>query len=199
MAEQIVRLVWRQGVCSTRCCLHNQVHKDARRERRPVSGNLGQPEYRRVRDDLRRKIAAGELQVGEAIPSTSKLQQEYSVSSTVVRRAVNDLRGEGLLYGQSGKAVFVRAMPEAAKNEQATLELIAERFDSLERRVDEMEAGDKDLARTLRQDLRETKALVAVLQAHLIELYGRTGQPYPHTLSSGSQQDEINSGRAAGA
>ncbi|MFF7705446.1 hypothetical protein [Streptomyces lydicus] len=117
-----------------------------------------------------------------------------------MRRAVEELLGEGLVYGQSGSAVYVRAKPEAAIDEQVAPWRLAERFGSLERRVDGMEAGDKERARALREDLRELKALVASLQAQLIELFGRTGQPYPHhMLPSSADTQESEGGQAAGA
>ncbi|MFH0246144.1 winged helix-turn-helix domain-containing protein [Streptomyces sp. HK10] len=158
---------------------------------------LGQPEYRRVRDDLHRKIADGELKVGEPIPSTSKLQEEYGVSVTVVRRAVNELRSEGLLYGQSGKGVFVHAKPDTARGEQATLERLAEGFANLERRVGELETTNADGVAALRAELNEMKKHVASLQAHLIDLYGRTGQPYPHHIQPAAT--DTHGDQAAGA
>ncbi|MEE1741192.1 GntR family transcriptional regulator [Streptomyces sp. BE147] len=165
-----------------------------------MDDSLGQPEYRRVMDDLRRKIVAGDIEVGNPIPSTSKLMEQYSVSSTVVRRAVSELRGEGLLHGHSGKAVFVRAKPETAQNEQATLELLNQGFEKLAQRVDEMDSTNKDLATTLRAELSDLKDLVAALQTQLIELYGRTGQPYPHdALPTSAGTTGAGGNRAVGA
>lgn len=77
-----------------------------------VSDPVGRPAYQRVADDLRRQIAAGELPVGSAIPSTAQLTRAYQVSYTVVRAAVAQLRAAGLVFGQPGKGVFVRATPD---------------------------------------------------------------------------------------
>lgn len=52
-----------------------------------MSGPVGRPAYQRVADDLRRQIAAGDLPVGSAIPSTAKLTKAYQVSYTVIRAA----------------------------------------------------------------------------------------------------------------
>jgi DNA-binding GntR family transcriptional regulator len=76
-----------------------------------VGEQTGLPEYRRVMNDLRRQIANDVLPLGESIPSTADLMEEYGVSVTVVRRAVAELKGEGLLRGQPGKAVYVLAKP----------------------------------------------------------------------------------------
>ena len=72
---------------------------------------VGGPAYRLVADDLRRKIAAGELPLGSAIPSTAQLGELYGVSTTVVRAAVAQLRDEGLVVGHPGKGVFVSSTP----------------------------------------------------------------------------------------
>lgn len=70
------------------------------------------PAYQVVADDVCARIRAGEYAVGDAIPSTNGLMQQYGASSTVVRRAVEVLRESGILAGQQGKAVYVQAVPE---------------------------------------------------------------------------------------
>ncbi len=50
---------------------------------------IGMPAYQQVAADLRQLIAAGDLPVGSAIPSTNELTRRYEVSSTVARAAVN--------------------------------------------------------------------------------------------------------------
>jgi GntR family transcriptional regulator len=76
-----------------------------------LSAITGRPKYLDVADDLRRKIASGTYVVGGELPSTRLLMEQYSVSVTVVRAAVRELRTEGLVVGQPGKAVYVKAEP----------------------------------------------------------------------------------------
>ena len=78
-----------------------------------MTGSIG-PSYQLVADDLRSKISSGELQVGDLIPSTVKLMEQYGVSSTVVRHAVAQLRTDGILEGHPGKGVYVKALPADA-------------------------------------------------------------------------------------
>lgn len=112
------------------------------------------PLYQRVADDIRARIVSGEYPVGSPIPSTPKLGEQHGVSKTVVRKAVEMLRDEGLLAGQPGKAVYVKALP------------------------DEAAAGRRDLAALAGEvaDLRDT---LSRIEGNLIELYGKNGYDYP--------------------
>jgi DNA-binding GntR family transcriptional regulator len=113
-----------------------------------VTEPIGMPAYQQVAADLRELIAAGDLPVGSAIPSTNELTRRYEVSSTVARAAVNTLRADGLVVGQPGKGVFVRATPEAVAERSLSIEELQRQVAELRRtvalletRVEELEAG----------------------------------------------------------
>jgi GntR family transcriptional regulator len=74
-----------------------------------VADLSGTPAYLQVAADLRKQIAGGALPVGAKLPSMTQLRELYGVSNTVIRDALNELRREGLVVGQQGKGVFVRA------------------------------------------------------------------------------------------
>lgn len=63
--------------------------------------------YRKVMNDLRRRIVNGDYARGEFIPSEERLQAEYGVSRTTVRTAVKELVDEGLLQIVRGKGTRV--------------------------------------------------------------------------------------------
>jgi GntR family transcriptional regulator len=48
-------------------------------------------------DDLRRRIAAGEWAVDEALPTTAALAEHYGVSQSTVTRVLRILAEEGLV------------------------------------------------------------------------------------------------------
>jgi DNA-binding GntR family transcriptional regulator len=120
-----------------------------------VSSPVGRPAYQRVAEDLRRQIAAGDLPVGSAIPSTAKLTKAYQVSYTVIRAAIGELRAAGLVLGQPGKGVFVRATPdEVAERTSSIDDLVAEVAELRElcgRESARREALEADVARLRRQ------------------------------------------------
>jgi DNA-binding FadR family transcriptional regulator len=68
----------------------------------------GRPAYQAVADDLRQQIESGTLAPGKALPSASALMKTYSVSSTVIKNAMHELRSSGYVIGQQGKGVYAR-------------------------------------------------------------------------------------------
>ena len=77
--------------------------KAARSRRAITSGNDQDvprgPErpFERVAVDLRRRIAAGEWQSGEALPTVAALAEHYQVSKATVTRTLRILADEGLV------------------------------------------------------------------------------------------------------
>ncbi len=63
------------------------------------------PKYHRLKEALREQIATWETD--HPIPSEAELCQTYAVSRTTVRKALDDLAHEGLLYRLQGKGTFV--------------------------------------------------------------------------------------------
>ena len=63
------------------------------------------PKYYQLRETLRGQIEV--LQAGQPIPSENELCLTYDVSRITVRKALNDLIHEGLLYTVQGKGTFV--------------------------------------------------------------------------------------------
>lgn len=143
-----------------------------------MTGRIG-PLYQQVADDIRSKIASGEYQVGDPIPSTLKLQKQYGASDSVIRHAVSELQKDGILEGHPGKAVFVKAMPEDVASERQDIKTLSEQVAGLQREVHELTeranaAQPADFARDL-DELRET---VGRIEVNLIDLYGKLGHEY---------------------
>ncbi|MGW7203926.1 GntR family transcriptional regulator [Streptomyces sp. NPDC054837] len=156
------------------------------------------PAYKRLADDLRSQIASGTLKVGTALPSASQLMKQHDVSTTVVRDALKILKSEGLVHGQPGKAVYVRATPAASASERLTLEELSAGFQQLQGRVEVLEpSGDRSAVDELRSEITELRRSVAVLQAQLIELYGRVGQPYPRDKAPLKRDEGADGARRA--
>ncbi|TDD06647.1 GntR family transcriptional regulator [Saccharopolyspora terrae] len=63
---------------------------------------------KQIADDLRLLITSGSLPPGERIPSEAALIEHYGVARMTVRQALQELRGEGLVFAEHGKGVFVQ-------------------------------------------------------------------------------------------
>jgi DNA-binding FadR family transcriptional regulator len=81
------------------------------------------------------------------------LRQQYGVSNTVVRDALNELRRDGLVVGQRGKGVFVRAVDDSATPRDAEDDPVTLRRElaDLRHRVEAIEsrlaAGEEEASR----------------------------------------------------
>jgi GntR family transcriptional regulator len=67
------------------------------------------PLYRRISDELKARIEAGEYQPGDRLPSELELARAYSVSRITSRQALGLLGSEGLLVRRQGMGSFVAA------------------------------------------------------------------------------------------
>ncbi|MBI5901046.1 MAG: GntR family transcriptional regulator [Rhodocyclales bacterium] len=67
----------------------------------------GAPLYKEVKRKIIESIRNGEWKPGEVIPSEKKLCERFAVSMGTIRKAVDDLSGEGFLIRQQGRGTFV--------------------------------------------------------------------------------------------
>lgn len=112
----------------------------------------GEPAYRQVADDLRAGIRNGRLAVDTQLPSLFDLMRQYEVSITVVRMALRDLRAEGLVTTHQGKGTFVRKVPPARADGDASIELRAAEvaIDQVWKYVQRLEARIAELERIVK-------------------------------------------------
>lgn len=66
------------------------------------------PLYQRVRDDILGHIARGEWRPDQPLPTEAWLSENYEVSMGTIRKAVNTLVQEQILYRMQGRGTFVR-------------------------------------------------------------------------------------------
>jgi GntR family transcriptional regulator len=67
----------------------------------------GIPLYVQIRESIRKDIHEGRLTIGQKLPPEEELAQQFGVSRMTMRRALNDLVEEGLLYRKQGIGTFV--------------------------------------------------------------------------------------------
>lgn len=73
-----------------------------------MSAQTGTALHDNVRQEILRRVRAGEYGVGEALPSAAVLAQEFGVSAITIKRALRDLQPAGILRSVPGLGTFVR-------------------------------------------------------------------------------------------
>ncbi|WP_326551057.1 GntR family transcriptional regulator [Micromonospora sp. NBC_01813] len=68
--------------------------------------------WKQLADRLRQAIRTGELAAGQRVPSELHLVQEYELSRLTVRRALQQLRSEGLIVVVQSRGTFVMGEQE---------------------------------------------------------------------------------------
>jgi GntR family transcriptional regulator len=67
--------------------------------------------YQQIADELQARVAGGEFPPGALLPSEAELGEAYDASRITVRRALEGLRGAGLVDSRQGYGWFVAADP----------------------------------------------------------------------------------------
>lgn len=73
-----------------------------------IDPQLRIPLYFQLKEELRKEILREVYKEGDLIPSEREFAEKYNLSSTTIRRALNDLVHENLLERKAGKGTFVR-------------------------------------------------------------------------------------------
>ncbi len=67
--------------------------------------------YHQIAEELRSRLGAGEFAAGKLLPSEASLGASYSASRVTIRKALEVLRGEGLVDSRQGFGWFAAADP----------------------------------------------------------------------------------------
>lgn len=82
---------------------------------RPLSRSSAGTLYHQILIELKEQIESGEIRVGDRLPSESELVQDFGVSRTTARRALDELRRQGLVRREPGRGTFL-ASPRLRSN-----------------------------------------------------------------------------------
>lgn len=103
-----------------------------------------QPLSVRIRDDISRRIRAGEFAVGQKVPSLRTLADEYSVAELTVHGAIRELQHTGVLESATGRGTFVRQVPDAVlPSGDAAITVLRAEIADLRSRVEALEQGEE--------------------------------------------------------
>lgn len=98
--------------------------------------------YRRIADDLRKRIDAGEWPVDTQMPTYAELQAHYEASKGTIDKALGVLRDLGVAETIHGMGTFVRTPPPSESELVARVEKLSQRLQAVEQDVAELKARD---------------------------------------------------------
>ncbi len=73
-----------------------------------IDPNLKVPLYFQMKEELKKQILTGKYSEGDLLPSEKEFKALYDLSSTTIRRALNDLVQEKYVERKVGKGTFVK-------------------------------------------------------------------------------------------
>src|ERR1700745_1456881 len=115
--------------------------------------SIGLPAYQRIQGSIRRRIEAGDLRTGEAVPSERDLAKLHKVSLMTARHALAPLEREGVVERRRGIGTFVSAPKIHFNKLMSYTEQMASR---------NMTAGSKVLFAKIIHDEQEIAARLAL-------------------------------------
>lgn len=116
-----------------------------------------------IADGLRRDIHEGRFRPGDRLPSEAELTRRHSVSRTVVREAVAQLRSEGLVEARKGAGVFALNPADAQRRPFSDLDV--ERLSSVIE-LFELRSAFEIRAAALAAARRSAAQIEAIVAAH---------------------------------
>lgn len=124
-----------------------------------INFRSGIPIYTQVADQVRQKLAAGELKPGDQLPTVRQLATDLRVNFNTIARAYRILDEAGLISTQQGRGTYIWEPPDSNslhRLRQESLDNLARHFLAAAARLG---AGPDEVENTIRPQLdrwRET-------------------------------------------
>ncbi len=110
----------------------------------------GLPLYRQMVQQFRERIASGQLEAGEQLPSVRELSAELSVNPLTVQKVYQLLERDGLVEMRRGQGTFVAAASKPLSRAQQA-KLIQPALDQLVSEANHLGLSESELQNLLRQ------------------------------------------------
>lgn len=167
--------------------------------------------YRQVAEDIRRKVASGDLEPGDKLRSERQMMADYGVARGTIKLALKTLAGEGLILSEHGRGSFIRPRPpitrsarqrfrRSNRDENGKAAFLAEaEADGRVASVEMLRIGAPDPAPAWAAEMLDLESGASVLTRHRI--YFSDGEPeqlatsyVPWDLAEGTSMVDENPG-----
>jgi GntR family transcriptional regulator len=116
-----------------------------------LNPHCGIPIYRQILEQVRRKVASGQLKPGDALPSVREVAMAHAVNPMTISKAYSLLEAEGMLEHNRGKPMTVASQART----QSPLPKRLEQIDSLVAQVvlagKQLQLSQAEVAKLLRR------------------------------------------------
>ncbi|WP_122260534.1 GntR family transcriptional regulator [Ornithinimicrobium cerasi] len=80
-----------------------------------IDPSLPDPPFAQLREQILRRVAAGDLAPGDRLPTVRGLAEELGIAPNTVARTYKELEADGVLEGRGRSGTFVRAGVDAGR------------------------------------------------------------------------------------
>jgi GntR family transcriptional regulator len=122
-----------------------------------ISTGSTEPIYRQLIEQVRRRIAGGQLKAGEAIPSVRELAEALAVNPMTISKAFSQLEAEGLLERRPGLPMVVAQQHRRALSAAERLALLRPTLERAAAEARELELPEDTVLTLLKTLLREAQ------------------------------------------
>lgn len=119
-----------------------------------------EPIYRQLVEQLRRRIASGQLVAGQAMPSVRELAQALAVNPMTVSKAFGLMEAEGLVERRRGLPMVIAQQHQKAMRARSRIELLRPTLERAAAEARQLELPTEQvlaLFESLLQDTGETR------------------------------------------
>jgi GntR family transcriptional regulator len=114
-----------------------------------------EPIYRQLMEQVRRRIASGQLSAGQEIPSVRELAQTLAVHPMTVSKAYSALESQGLLERRRGLSMVVAAQHTQASPSASRVELLRPTLEKAALEARQLELPSTQVLELFEQILQE--------------------------------------------
>ena len=120
-----------------------------------INTGSSEPIYRQLVEQVRRRIAAGQLVAGQEIPSVRELAQTLAVHPMTVSKAFSLLEAQGLLERRRGLSMVVAAQHTQARPSASRVELLRPSLEKAASESRQLELTSAQVLKLFQQILNE--------------------------------------------
>jgi len=114
-----------------------------------------EPIYRQLIEQVRRRIASGQLTAGQEIPSVRELAQVLAVHPMTISKAFSMMEAQGLLERRRGLSMVVAAQHKAAQPRTSRIDLLRPTLEKAAAESRQLELSSQQASALFQKILKE--------------------------------------------